>query len=206
MARSWLTMGKGVSVDQADVGDVVVWPRGAPPSGHVNTIRHIKREGGRTLVRCIGGNQSNAVTLTGWTDLKGALPNGIRRLVAPTVKDLRAAGSTTIKDADNEEKLGWSAVFFTPIFEGARSIVEAMFGAVAPPAFPGGLPEGLTWWSSLLEVAGRVASYMWAHPFMAAILLLGIGMVVRGQLRKRGRVQEHANGIPLGAEVARLEV
>jgi uncharacterized protein (TIGR02594 family) len=204
-ARSWLTMGKGVELENAEPGDVVVWPRGNSSwQGHVNMIRHVKRDGSKVMVRCIGGNQSNAVTLTGWQNLAGALPNGIRRLVPATVKDLRKAGSSTIKDADNEEKLGIVAVFFTPIFEGARAVIEGMFGAVSPPQFAS-LPDGLSWWGTLLETAGRVGNYAMAHPVMAAVLLVGIGMVVRSQLRKRGRVAEHAAGIPIAAEVAVLK-
>lgn len=204
-ARSWLTMGVGVKVEDAREGDIVVWPRGNSSwQGHVNMVRHVRKVGDKVEVRCIGGNQANAVTLTGWQNLAGALPNGVRRLVPATVKALRDAGSTTIKDADTEEKLGIVGTLFVPIFEGARAIIEGMFGAVAPPKFAA-LPDGLSWWSTLLEVAGRVWGYAAANPWLAAILLVGIGMVVRSQLRKRGRVVEHANGIPIGAEVAKLQ-
>ena len=116
----------------------------------------------------------------------------------------RKAGSSTIKDADSEGRWGAVAVFFTPVVEGTRAVVEGMFGSVSPPQFSS-LPVGLTWWSTLLEVAGRVWGYAVAHPWMAAILLVGIGMVVRSQIRKRGRVVEHANGVPLGSEVAKLQ-
>jgi hypothetical protein len=198
-------MGVAVSIDDASAGDVVVWPRGNSSwQGHVNMIRYVKRQAGKTLVRCIGGNQSNAVTLTNWTDLNGALPNGIRRLVPATVKDLRKAGSTTIKDADNEEKLGIFGIFFTPIFEGVRAVIEGMFGSVAPPQFAS-LPDGLSWWGTLLEVSGRMVTYAKDHPVMAAILLVGIGMVVRSQMRKRSRVAEHASGIPIASEVTKLQ-
>lgn len=208
MARSWLTWGVKVEVEDVQPGDVVVWSRGNPagPYGHVNCVRDVRQRGARTEIRCIGGNQSglkggDAVTVTAWLDASKAI--GIRRAVPATVKDLRQAGSTTIKDADNEEKLGIVGVLFTPIFEGARSTIEAMFGPVSPPQFAS-LPDGLSWWGTLLETAGRVGTYAKDHPVMAAILLVGIGMVVRSQLRKRGRVAEHAAGIPIAAEVAKL--
>jgi hypothetical protein len=209
MARSWLTWGVKVELSAVAPGDVAIWPRGNPkgPYGHVNCVKEVRTKGGKVEVRCIGGNQGglaggDAVTLTNWLNAAGAL--GFRRPVPATVKDLRKAGSTTIKDADNEEKLGIVGVFFVPIFEGLKSVVEGMFGLVSPPQFAS-LPDGLSWWSTLLEVSGRVVTYAKDHPVMAAVLLVGIGMVVRSQLRKRSRVAEHASGIPIAAEVAKLQ-
>jgi uncharacterized protein (TIGR02594 family) len=207
MARSWLTMGVRVAPGDVQPGDVIVWPRGAPPAGHVNCVQDVRVRDGKVEVRCVGGNQSHksggAVTLTGWQDISGALPNGIRRLVPATVRDLRAAGSTTIKGADVDEKLGIVGTFFVPIFEGLRAVVEGMFGFVEPPKFAS-LPEGLSWWGTLLETAGKVWTYAIGHPWLAAILLVSIGLVVRAQLTKRQRVQEHAAGVPIAAEVAAM--
>jgi uncharacterized protein (TIGR02594 family) len=208
MARSWLTMGVRVVPGDVQPGDVVVWPRGAPPAGHVNCVQDVRVRDGKTEVRCIGGNQSHrsggAVTLTGWQSIDGALPNGIRRLVRATVKDLRAAGSTTIKEADTQQKLGIVGSLIVPVLEGLRAVVEGMFGSVAPPKFES-LPDGLTWWGTLFETAGRVWTYAADHPWLAAILIVSIGLVVHAQLTKRGRVVEHAAGIPIAAEVARLQ-
>jgi uncharacterized protein (TIGR02594 family) len=206
MARSWLTMGVSVSPEDAQPGDIMVEPRGTQGwQGHVSMIRHVKREGGKIMVRNIGGNQTlkgtnGAITLTGWRSIDNALPDGIRRMVPATVKDLRPH-SSTIKEADNQEKLGILGTFFVPIFEGARAVIEGMFGSVSPPQFAA-LPEGLSWWGSLLEQAGKVGNYALAHPWMAAILLVSIGLVVRAQLQKRGRVAEHQKGIPIGSQVA----
>lgn len=208
MARSWLTWGVRVAPGEAEPGDVAIWSRGNPkgPFGHVNCVKEVREKNGRVEVRCIGGNQSglkggDAVTLTGWLDASKAL--GFRRPVPATVPALRQAGSSTIKDADNEEKLGIGGVFFVPIFEGIKAVAEGMFGSASPPQFAS-LPEGLSWWGTLLETAGRVGNYAMAHPVMAAVLLIGIGMVVRSQIRKRSRVAEHAAGIPIAAEVAAL--
>ena len=209
MARSWLTM--GVRVDRKDVqpGDVIVWPRGKPNSGsgHVNCVKEVRKRGSTIEVRCIGGNQSHksggAVTLTGWTDLAGALPNGVRRLVPATVKDLRQAGSTTIKQADNVEKLGILAVFTTPIIEGVRW-VASLFGGVDVPKFVS-LPDGLTWWQTVLGTANGIYGYMGEHPYLAVTLVCGLGAFAFSRRTKTGRVEEHANGMPIAAEVARLQ-
>lgn len=209
MARSWLTMGVAVKPEDVRPEDVIVWPRGAPPSGHVNCVKEVRRDGDKIEVKCWGGNQTKrgtggAVTVTDWTDLGKALPNGIRRLVRPTVQDLRAAGSSTIKAADTDEKLGIVGAFFVPIFEGVRAVVEPMFGLVEAPKFAS-LPESLTFWGSVMEQANRVFGYVVSHPWMAGILLVSIGLVIRSKLTKRGRVAEHKNGVPIASEVAALQ-
>jgi uncharacterized protein (TIGR02594 family) len=207
LARSFLTWGVKVPVGNLEPGDVAVWPRGAAWQGHVNIVKEVRTRGAKVEVRCIGGNQGglkggDAVTLTGWQDASKAVD--FRRPVEATVPALRKAGSSTIKDADREEKAGIVGVLFVPIFEGARALIEGMFGAVTPPSFAN-VTEGLSYWGTLMETAGRVWGYALAHPWLAAILLIGIGMVVRSQLRKRGRIQEHANGLPIAAEVAALK-
>lgn len=58
MARSYLTWGMDVPLQQARPGDVVVLARGKPPSGHVSFFLWF--DGTRVKVR--GGNQSDAVT------------------------------------------------------------------------------------------------------------------------------------------------
>lgn len=208
MARSWLTWGVKAEVADVQPGDVAVWSRGNPkgPFGHVNCVKEVRQKGVRTEVRCIGGNQSglkggDAVTLTGWLDASKAL--GFRRPVPATVPALRQAGSSTIKDADAQEKLGIGGAFFVPVFEGVRAVVERMFGAVEPPQFAS-LPDGISWWGTLIEQANRVVGYAAAHPWLAAVLIVSVGLVVRSQLAKRARVAEHAAGIPIAAEVAKL--
>lgn len=209
MARSWLTWGVRVAPGEVQPGDVAIWSRGNPkgPFGHVNCVKEVRKKNGRIEVRCIGGNQSglkggDAVTLTAWLDSGKAL--GFRRPVPATVKDLRTAGSSTIKDADTQEKLGIGGIFSVPIFEGVRTVFERMFGSVEPPQFAS-LPDGISWWGTLLDQADRVVGYAVAHPWLATVLVIGIGLVVHSQLRKRGRVAEHAAGIPIAAEVAKLQ-
>jgi uncharacterized protein (TIGR02594 family) len=211
MARSWLTMGKGVSIDEAAEGDIVVWPRNGLNSiyGHVNMIRHIKRDAdGRTLVRCIGGNQTKAgtegaVTLTNWTDLAGALPNGIRRMVPATVPALRAAGSSTIKAADRKEKAAILMVFATPVLKGVEYLT-GIFGPVDVPTFAS-LPEGLSWWQAVLGGANVIAGYVVAHPYLALTLVGGLALWGFSRMEKSGRVAEHQAGIPIAGEVAKME-
>jgi uncharacterized protein (TIGR02594 family) len=206
MARSWLTWGRKVEHADVERGDVVVWPRGAPgsSSGHVNAVADVRKLSGRTVVRCIGGNQSDpsggAITLTDWTDIKGALPNGVRRPVKATVAALRAAGSTTIKSNDNLEKVGIIATFFTPIWEGVKNL----FGPVEVPKFED-LPQGLAWWESLLGAVNAVGRYAMDQPVMVALVIGGLGLWTISRAAKAARVAEHAAGVPIAAEVAAVE-
>jgi uncharacterized protein (TIGR02594 family) len=84
-ARSWLTVGKAVSLLEAEQGwDVVVLTRGenAPPAtvlqapGHVGF--YVGTVGNPTRVRVLGGNQSNSVT---YEDFPAARVLGVRRLL-----------------------------------------------------------------------------------------------------------------------------
>lgn len=56
-ARSWLDWGK--VIDKPELGCIVVFKRGAPPSGHVAFCDHPDISNG--IVRVIGGNQGDMV-------------------------------------------------------------------------------------------------------------------------------------------------
>jgi uncharacterized protein (TIGR02594 family) len=59
MARSFVKYGKGLHrTDPIPRGAIAIWPRGKPPSGHVNLV--LQDDG--AYVWCIGGNQSKAGT------------------------------------------------------------------------------------------------------------------------------------------------
>ncbi len=76
-ARSFLSYGTKVELKDAKQGDIVVFARGGSSwQGHVTYLDKIVKEGGRTLLQCLGGNQGDAVT-EGWYTLDRLL--GIRR-------------------------------------------------------------------------------------------------------------------------------
>lgn len=71
LARSYCV--HGVACDPKP-GAIAVWPRGNSAwQGHVNIVEDVRTYKGKTQVRCIGGNQNNAITLTDWTDVSKAL-------------------------------------------------------------------------------------------------------------------------------------
>lgn len=200
MARSWLTWGVKVAPDDVQPGDVAVWPRGNSTwQGHVNVVEKVTK----TTVTCIGGNQGGMAGGDAVTRSKPRLKSealGFRRAVPATVKDLREAGSTTIKQADRKEKLGIIAAFFVPIYEG----ISNLFGPPDVPKFAS-LPEGLTWWQSVIGGVNAIYGYAAAHPMLVATLVAGLGLWTFSRMEKTGRVAEHAAGIPIAAEVAKLE-
>lgn len=57
MARSWLKWGRGA--DTPVTGCIVVFERGAPPSGHV--AFYVSESGGK--IKVLGGNQGNKVSI-----------------------------------------------------------------------------------------------------------------------------------------------
>lgn len=66
-ARSFLTYGEAVEIDDAQEGDIVVFSRGGSTwQGHVAYfLNYEKGKNGTILVKVLGGNQSDAVSI-GW--------------------------------------------------------------------------------------------------------------------------------------------
>jgi uncharacterized protein (TIGR02594 family) len=208
MARSWLT--QGVKVDPADVqpGDVTIWPRGNPngPYGHVNCVSEVKRLKKKTLVKCIGGNQSHpsggAVTETDWTDISGVLPNGIRRLVPVSAPALQRAGSTEVKKGNQLKKIGILGSFVGPII----AAVKELFGAATEVPQFADLPEQLTWWQSVVGGMNAIGQLVIDNPWLAGTTIISIAVAWIGHTIIKHRLAKHASGAPIAAEVARLEM
>jgi len=59
-ARSWLNWGEPIATPR--LGCIVVFKRGAPPSGHVGICDHEDISNG--IIRVVNGNMSDAVTIS----------------------------------------------------------------------------------------------------------------------------------------------
>jgi uncharacterized protein (TIGR02594 family) len=82
-ARSWLTVGRGISLDEAEAGDIVVIKRGAgdqPGPEVINAPGHVGFYAGRfgEFIEILGGNQSDTVKVSRYPASKLL---GVRRLV-----------------------------------------------------------------------------------------------------------------------------
>jgi uncharacterized protein (TIGR02594 family) len=202
MARSWLTWGVKGELENIAPGDVAIWPRGDPKGwqGHVSCVKDVRATGGKVEVRCIGGNQGglkggDAVTLSGWQDAAKAL--GFRRAVPATVPDLRKAGSSEIRKADRIQNGGW---LVTVIPAGVATVKE-LLEPVKVPEFAT-MPDALTWWETVLRGLNAIGALVAAHPWLAGTAVVGIVCVLVGRSLKTARVDKHAAGIPIAAEVA----
>ena len=77
-ARSFLTYGDKVELKDAKQGDILIFARGGSNwMGHVTYLDRVEKDAsGRVLLRCLGGNQSDSVSI-GWYPKDRLL--GIRR-------------------------------------------------------------------------------------------------------------------------------
>lgn len=192
LARSWLTWGTKVDLDDIKPGDVAVWPRGNSSwQGHVNVVEAVSEAG---MVVCIGGNQSNAVTRTKPMDPAGAL--GFRRAVPATIKDLRKAGSTEVKAGDNTQITGGGFSIFG-LLTGA---VASMFGPPQVPQFAD-VSDGLSWWQTVLGGINALGKLVSSHPWLAGTILCGAFLVFVGHQIKAKRLAKHAAGVPISSQV-----
>ena len=81
-ARSWLEVGRKISLDQAEAGDVVIFNRGGSPDPTVIKDKgHVGFYAGHddTIVEVLGGNQGNTVKVSRY---KRADLLGVRRIIS----------------------------------------------------------------------------------------------------------------------------
>ena len=81
-ARSWLAIGKGISLDQAEAGDIVVFKRGSgdqPGPEVLDAPGHVGFYAGRIsgFIEVLGGNQGNQVKISRYPESSLL---GVRRL------------------------------------------------------------------------------------------------------------------------------
>lgn len=194
MARSWLTWGTPVNPASVKPGDVVIWPRGKSDwQGHVNCVAEVKKLKTTVKVRCIGGNQSlkgtnGAVTKTDWVDIKGALPNGVRRAVEPTATALAAAGSTEIKSANNME----TALLATG---GVTSAVKIADGTGAIDQLKN-VSDNAGVVQHAMEALHAVAKFAVANLWVVAVVGC-IALYIVNRQRIKARIAKHMAGIPI---------
>lgn len=81
-ARSWLNIGRGITLDQAEPGDIVVIKRGSgdqPGPEVIDAPGHVGFYAGRSdsLIEILGGNQSDTVKVSRYASARLL---GVRRL------------------------------------------------------------------------------------------------------------------------------
>lgn len=194
LARSYLTYGVKC---EPKPGAIAIWPRGKAWQGHVNVVEEVRPDG---KVICIGGNQSmrggDAVTRTKPMDPKGALD--FRWPVAPTVPELRKAGSTEVKKGDRVQNVGTLFAFLGPII----AAIKELLGPVTAVPVHADITESLSFWQTVLGGANAVGKVVLDNPWLAGCVFGGLVMAWIGHTLKKSRVAKAAAGVPLSVEVA----
>lgn len=172
--------------------------------------RHVTifiRDLGNGWYECLGANQAAGAVCVSRYPRVDLVPGAIRWPVAATVADLRAAGSTEIKAADDLTKLALGT--------GGTSLLGAAVNqaATAPAPVIPPIPqldamtlkqaaEQAGYGQKLLEACAAAGKLIGAHPWLAAAVLLSVGLIVFAVKWKRRRVAKAAAGVPLSNALA----
>jgi uncharacterized protein (TIGR02594 family) len=179
LARSYLTHGVPC---EPKPGAIAIWPRGKSSwQGHVNIVEKVTPDG---KVVCIGGNQSNAVTRTKPQDASKAL--GFRWPVAATVRELRSAGSEDIEAADTIKKVAIAAGGVSATGAAANQATQS---PVVPDVSLTQATEQLSAIQLCMEGITNVAKLVFAHPWLAAGVLVAVGLFAVARKIERARVK-----------------
>lgn len=190
LARSYCTY--GVKCDPRP-GAIAIWRRGKSTwQGHVNVVERVTEDG---KVICIGGNQSNAVTRTKPLDPADALD--FRWPVAPTVPELRKAGSTEIKKGDRVQNAGTFLAFLAPVL----AVIREMLNWVPDVPRFASVPEGLDFTQQVLGGLNAIARLVVENPWLAGTCAAGLALAWIGHSIKAARVAKAAAGVPLSQAV-----
>jgi hypothetical protein len=198
LARSFVTYGVDASKNPAP-GDFLVIPRSKPWEGHVMQLNRYLGDG---VWECIGANQSDTTSYAKHR-LSEAVKGGIRRYVPPTIKDLRAAGSTEVAHADMQQAAGTAlvvggvgtAVGQAVAQQAAQPVVDAAIN-LAP------LAEQTTQVHTLTSTGIAIGSLFLQNPWLVLIIGVGVGIWWLGRTGKLKRIAKHIAGVPLSSQTA----
>jgi hypothetical protein len=115
LARNWLKYGTpSVGADGSPlpvVGAVAIWPRGKPPSGHVNFVREVYPDGS---IDCDGGNQAHesggAVTRTHYSAKTVKTALGFRIPPEPASLTQKVIRSLPVASPSTRVNAAWGGV------------------------------------------------------------------------------------------------
>lgn len=206
MARSYSSWGTDARKDPQP-GDLMIIPRGQKWQGHIMVLNRPLGDG---LWECIGANQSDATSYAKH-HLSEAI--AIRRYVSPTIKDLRAAGSTEIQAGDHLQGLGTTIAAAPTAIIAAGKVMEA---ATQTPAVPMPDPaaidamhaagrqavEHLQLFNAVGEAASTGGQLFVANPWIVACIAIGAVTILIGHEIKKNRVAKAKAGVPLSSQIA----
>lgn len=199
LARSYLSYGKTLAEPRR--GAIGVLPRGKDTSkGHVVCVVSFDRETG--MVRVIEGNKGNALVY-GQYHASQFLKNGFRWPVKPTVKELREAGSTEIKQFDQAQVAAAVGATVT-VATAATKVIEA---APTVPVEVISTTVMNTPWEAIAKITEHIGilqalgTAIVGAPWALPALLICYGLWRFGAIGKVQRVLRHMQGQPISAQV-----
>lgn len=176
----------GTKLDKPKIGCIVVMWRGSPSSwqGHIGFVTGINWTN-RTL-KVLGGNQSDKVSEETYP-MSRVIKGGYRWPVAPTIKALKAAGSTEAK-ASQAAKVTTQAVIAYGV---GSEVVQA-----DPPWMPSlELPEI----DAVSAITDRL--YGWVHLFNEnsnlVLIVIGVGLYFIVREWQNNRLERAQRGFPI---------
>jgi uncharacterized protein (TIGR02594 family) len=187
LARSYLTYGTKC---EAKKGAIAVFPRGAPPLGHVGMVIEVRGD----EVVIVSGNTGDKVAVESRA-ISSAL--GFRWPVAPTVKALRAAGSTDMHTASTVKQTG--------VAVGAIGAAAAAVQQAATPPIPPVVPDisldhvstQVSTLKTISEGANAILHLLLGSPWLVAVALVGALLFFVARHIERARVERALLGHPL---------
>lgn len=202
LARSYASFGVDARSDPQP-GDFIIVPRGVSWQGHIMQIDEVQSSLGR--FKCIGANQSD-MTSVAYVAFDAEIV-AIRRPVAPTAKDLLAAGSNGVARGVALKRTGDLLTYGTPVGAATAKVVEKV--AAAPDATPAALPDvsTLDGMKTATEHIGIVQAFsdaligcgklFVAYPWLLAPIAAGVIIRVYGVQTIAARIRSFVAGVPL---------
>jgi len=190
LARSYTSYGVDARKNPGP-GCIMVLPRGAAWQGHA-VLLDTDLGGGRW--RCIGANQSDT---TSYAEHHVSEAVAIRRYVAPTVQDLRTAGSKGIERADMQQASGGGLVLAGVGTAALQGTMQAPAAAPAvDPVSMQPLVDQTGVVHSLVSTASSLGQMFVQNPWLVGIIFAGGYVWWLGRSGKLKRVKDYiANAV-----------
>ncbi len=180
---------------------------------HIGMVVEIDLKGKKA--RLIGGNQHDMVSDDHWVSF--AKVTAWRWPIAATKKDLKAAGSTEMRDADILKNIAIAA----PPLATVATVTEKTMSAPVIPAVttppviePVLAPGNADIWSQVSDYSDKVGivhtfsegaaslyGTLSANLWLLGVLVLSIGGIWIAQRWQKNRLERHKAGLPLSQEV-----
>lgn len=198
MARSYLTYGK--KLDKPRRGAIGVMPRGNDKSkGHV--VCCVSYDPISGIVKVIEGNKNNALVYGEYHE-KVFLKNGWRWPVKATVRELREAGSTEIKQADQAQVVAAAGAAATVVSIAAETAKTVPTVATDVVTIGINSPwEMLTQMTERIGILQGLMNAVVAAPWTIPVLAVCYGLWRFGAVAKVKRIIRHMQGQPISAQV-----